>query len=66
MVQPESGKRPLLLIYEFLCHNCRKLFSKVLSRVEYEEADVCCPYCGSKDVEQCRTAFPGIARKKSA
>lgn len=52
--------------YEFLCHNCKKLFSKLLTRLDLEEADVCCPYCGSKEVEQCRTAFPGAAWKKSA
>lgn len=52
--------------YEFVCHNCKKLFSKVLSLVDYEEGDVHCPHCGSKEVEQCWSAFNAITSKKSA
>ena len=29
--------------YEFFCHNCKKLFSMVLSLVDYEEGDILCP-----------------------
>jgi putative FmdB family regulatory protein len=52
--------------YEFLCHNCKKLFSRILSFVDYEEGEVLCPYCGSKEVEQCWSAFSAITSKKSA
>ena len=52
--------------YEFFCHNCKKLFSKLLSLIDYEEGDVVCPQCGSKEVEQCRSAFSSHASKKSA
>ena len=52
--------------YEYLCHTCKKLFSKILSQAEYEEADICCPHCGSKEIEPCRSAFPAIPWKKSA
>ena len=32
--------------YEFFCHNCKKLFSRVLSLADYEEGEVVCPHCG--------------------
>ena len=51
---------------EFFCLNCKKLFSRILSLVDYEEAEVLCPHCGSKDVEQCRSTFSAFASKKSA
>jgi len=52
--------------YEFFCHACKKSFSKVLSLVDYEEGDVLCPHSGSKEVEQCWSAFSAITSKKSA
>jgi len=52
--------------YEFLCRDCKKLFSKILSLVDYEEGDVCCPHCGSKEVEQCWSVFSALTSKKSA
>jgi putative FmdB family regulatory protein len=52
--------------YEFFCRNCKKLFSTVLSLVDYEEGEVLCPHCGSQDIEQCWSAFSAITSKKSA
>ena len=52
--------------YEFFCTNCKKLFSMVLSSVDYEEGAILCPHCGRKDVEQCWSAFSAITSKKSA
>jgi putative FmdB family regulatory protein len=52
--------------YEVFCHACKQLFSKTLSPAEYEEGDVVCPYCGSEEVEQSRSAFTDITSKKSA
>ena len=52
--------------YEFICHDCKKLFSKILSVVDYEEGEVLCPHCGSKEVEQFWSAFSAITSKKSA
>jgi putative FmdB family regulatory protein len=52
--------------YEFFCHNCKKLFSKILSLVDYEEGEVLCPHCGSKEVEQRWSAFSILTTKKSA
>ena len=50
--------------YEFVCHDCKKLFSKILSLVDYEEGEVLCPHC--REVEQCWSAFSAITSKKSA
>jgi len=52
--------------YEFFCHAWKKSFSRVLSLVDYEEGEVLCPHCGSKEVEQCWSAFSAITSKKSA
>ena len=51
---------------EYFCHACKQLFSKTLSPAEYEEGDVVCPHCGSKEVEQRGSAFAVITSKKSA
>ena len=51
---------------EFFCHNCKRLFSKMLSLVDCEEGEVFCPQRGSKEVEQRWSAFSTITSKKSA
>jgi putative FmdB family regulatory protein len=61
-----SARRWSMPRYEFLCHNCNKLFSMVLCLVDYEEGDILCPHCGSKEVEQCWSDFNAITSKKSA
>lgn len=57
---------PAMPHYEFFCHNCKKLFSQILSLVDYEEGEVLCPHCGSKEVEQRWSAFSAITSRKSA
>lgn len=52
--------------YQFLCRSCKKAFSHILSLFDYEEGEVCCPNCGSKDVEQCRSAVDVLRPKKAA
>jgi putative FmdB family regulatory protein len=52
--------------YEFFYHACHKLFSKILSLVDYEEGEVLCPNCGSKVIEQRWSAFTALTSKKSA
>jgi putative FmdB family regulatory protein len=52
--------------YEFFCHACKKPFSKILPPVDYEEGEVLCPHCGSKEVEQRWSAFSTTTSKKSA
>ncbi len=51
--------------YEFFCTNCKKLFLMVLSLVDYEEGHILCPHCGSKEVEQCWSAFSAITSKSA-
>jgi putative FmdB family regulatory protein len=60
---PEEVRMPR---YEFFCRNCKKLFSRILSLVDYEEGGVLCPHCGSESVEQCWSAFNAITSKKTA
>ena len=45
--------------YEFFCHNCKKLFAKVLSLADYERDKIACPKCGSKE---CRATLVGVYR----
>jgi putative FmdB family regulatory protein len=52
--------------YEFVCHNCKKKFSNVLTLAQYEKDKVICPHCGSKNIGQCWSAFTAITSKKSA
>ena len=51
--------------YEYFCHSCQKAFEKILTLHEYEEGEVTCPNCGSKDVEQAVTALFAVGSKKS-
>jgi putative FmdB family regulatory protein len=49
--------------YAFVCHACKKTFSKILALVDYEEGEVRCPYWGSENVEQRWSAFSPIASR---
>ena len=51
--------------YEFFCNDCKKLFSTVLSLVDYAAGEVLCPRCGSHDIEQCWSAFSAITRRRA-
>ena len=51
---------------EFYCRACKKSFAQVLKLVDYEEGDVLCPHCGSREVEQRWSAFSDTTAKKSA
>jgi putative FmdB family regulatory protein len=53
-------------LYQFICLECKKTFDKTHSLVDYEEGDVICPHCGSKNVEQRWSALSVITSKKSA
>jgi len=52
--------------YEFLRCDCTKFFDKILPLLDYEEGEVECPHCGSKNVEQRWSAVSAITSKKSA
>jgi RNA polymerase subunit RPABC4/transcription elongation factor Spt4 len=45
---------------------CLKLRHHLLSLVDHQEGEVLCPHCGSKNIEQCWSAFNAITSKKSA
>jgi len=51
--------------YSYVCQECQKEFSKVLTLAEYEKGGVECPYCNSKKVEQKWAAFYAVTAKKS-
>ena len=52
--------------YEFYCRECKKSVPQVLKLVDYEEGDIACPHCGSRQVEQRWSVFYAITSKKSA
>ena len=52
--------------YEFFCLDCQKYFYKVLSVVDYEEGEIICPYCDSKNIEHRRsTTSSGVAERSA-
>jgi putative FmdB family regulatory protein len=52
--------------YEFLCKSCKKTFLKILTIARHDQEKIACPYCGSKNVDQCWSAFSAVTSKKSA
>ena len=52
-------------LYEFLCEDCHKEFSKVLTLTEHEKENVKCPFCGSTKVVQEASAFFAVTGRKS-
>ena len=51
--------------YEYLCTECNKRFSVVLTLDEHEKGKVKCPKCGGTKVEQQWAAFYATTSKKS-
>jgi putative FmdB family regulatory protein len=53
--------------YEFFCHACKKIFSRILTIADHDkEKKTSCPHCGSKNVEQRWSAFSAVTSRKSA
>ena len=52
-------------IYEFICKECNKRFSQIMTIAEYEKGRITCPKCKSKKVEQKYAAFFAVTSKKS-
>jgi putative FmdB family regulatory protein len=52
--------------YEFVCNDCKKGFSKILTIARHDKEKMACPHCGSKNVEQRWSAFSALTSKKSA
>lgn len=51
--------------YEFVCKDCKKTFSVLMTLKEYDQGHVTCPKCKSKKVEQKAAAFFAVTSKKS-
>jgi putative FmdB family regulatory protein len=51
--------------YEYICKECKKRFTLILSMAEYEKKRPACPKCKSKKVEQVPAAFFAVTAKKS-
>lgn len=51
--------------YEFMCKECKKPFTVIMTLKEYDKGKVACPKCKSKKVEQKPAAFFAVTSKKS-
>ena len=53
-------------IYEYICKDCDRLFEKLVYRPT-PAGDICCPQCGTRDVEQQVSTFAvsGTVKKVS-
>src|SRR5207244_3794387 len=58
--------RGRMLQYDFFCHACQKIFSKILTIAEHGKEKIKCPHCGSNKVEQRWAEFYAVTSKKSA
>jgi putative FmdB family regulatory protein len=52
-------------VYDFVCLDCGKEFTLVLSIREHDRKDVSCPHCRSKMVEQLVTTCEVVTSRKS-
>lgn len=62
---PRLAVEVCMPLYEFLCEECDKTFSKVLTLADYNEEKITCPYCGGKKVVQEPSTFFAVTSKKS-
>lgn len=51
--------------YEYICKDCKKTFTLIITLEEYEKGRIACPKCKSKKVEQKPAAFFAVTTKKS-
>lgn len=53
--------------YEFICRDCEKEFSRILTMAEYDKSKTAmkCPHCGSEKTERRWSAFFAVGSKKS-
>ncbi len=51
--------------YDFVCQDCKKPFSKILTVAEYEKGKIVCLKCGSRKVEQQASPLYAVTSKKS-
>jgi len=51
--------------YDFICQECKKTFTRLMSVAEIEKGSVICPHCKGHKTEQKPTAFFAVSAKKS-
>jgi putative FmdB family regulatory protein len=51
--------------YDFMCKECSKEFSLILTIKEHDEKGFKCPHCNSSEVEQQYSTFYAKTSKKS-
>jgi putative FmdB family regulatory protein len=51
--------------YEYVCKECKKTFTVILTIAEHESTRVACPKCKSKKTEQQFASFFAVTSKKS-
>jgi putative FmdB family regulatory protein len=51
--------------YEYVCKECNKTFSLIMTLAEYDKGIAACPECKSKKVEQKVAPFFAVTSKKS-
>lgn len=62
--EKSKGRCKIMPTYDFLCLNCHKVFSEVLSLAEIAKAKPVCPKCKSKKVKKQITLFITKTSKK--
>ena len=51
--------------YTYMCKDCKKSFTQILSLSEHDKNKIVCPKCKGKHVEQQYAAFFAVSAKKS-
>ena len=51
--------------YSYVCNDCKKPFTQMMSLSEHSKNKIACPKCKSKNVEQKFAAFFAVSAKKS-
>jgi putative FmdB family regulatory protein len=65
-IAPTAVRRiPPMPIYDYICKECKKLFTLTMTMAGHDKARVACPKCKSRKVEQRLAAFFAVTSKKS-
>ena len=52
-------------VYEYVCNDCHHAFEAILTIKEHENAELSCPRCNSRNVQQDVAEFFAVTSKKS-